>query len=397
MTSLLQGAEFDYALELRNETQKNYLRDSALNPQNLIGLHQGLENLSYTSLDFKLYFLENLGFTFYDTLYFQYNEEKENDKDNIFKQGYATFNLFRRFFLDLGKKVERNGISFYKNPTDFMIHQGELDLSKSKEEQTKLLEGIILAKAEFFLTKRISLSFAYSPLWEKADNTNEQYLGKLVFQMNSSDLEFIVYYNTFYKYGFNYSINVKNNLEFHLEGAVSEKGTKWEVEKLNQFILLHEKSTKYSPEFLIGGHLTFAEKGNLYFEYFYNHNGDTFSQWQNIGQEIEENKKSDNPVHMVNILTLNDLVKQTGFTYLRRHYAMLRYEKDNIRGDFSVRLTAVWEIPDIAGLCIISPIYQITDDFQINFDFFYYNGIKNSSFYYMYYKYAVRFSAVYNF
>ena len=85
MTSLLQGAEFDYALELRNETQKNYLRDSALNPQNLIGLHQGLENLSYTSLDFKLYFLENLGFTFYDTLYFQYNEEKENDKDNIFK------------------------------------------------------------------------------------------------------------------------------------------------------------------------------------------------------------------------------------------------------------------------------------------------------------------------
>ena len=56
---------------------------------------------------------------------------------------------------------------------------------------------------------------------------------------------------------------------------------------------------------------------------------------------------------------------------------MLRYEKKKILGDFGTRFTLLWEVPEIGGLVIISPLYQITENLNMNLDFFYYYGFAN--------------------
>ena len=160
--------------------------------------------------DLKLHLTEAISISCYDTAHikywyaltpdnqyhdFAYTPEDDYSFTNNLKQCYISFNIKEFLFFDIGRKVEKNGISFYKNPSDFMLYQGETDLSLSKDEQALLLKGNTLVKVELFATDKLFLSALYSPEIEQIDNDHQQIQGRLAYQFNNCDLDFIAYYN----------------------------------------------------------------------------------------------------------------------------------------------------------------------------------------------------------
>ncbi len=412
---MLFSIELEHHFQIKNISEKNIKNDTLLNPDNIMLFNYAYINRSTMDADFKLFLFDNLSFTLYDTAYVELKkyeeaennfqdpfytpaEEKKKEFKNILKQAYLSLSINERVFFDIGKKVEKNGISFYKNPSDFFVHKGDVNSFSSEEEQIALLKGVILAKTEIFVTDKLFASFAYSPEYEKIDNDLEQYQGRISFQMNSSDLDFIVYYNEYFKYGTNLSFNVTDNLVLHLEGALLEEKEKHCLDYNTFPYTTQQETIKYQGELIGGGHYTFTKAGDLYFEYFFNQAGYNKTEWNELIANLDQNQDTEILLNRANLYLINQTIHQNpGLTAMRKHYLMLHYNNDDLIGKLGLEVNGVIGLDQAGGLINAAPSYSIIDDLDLIFNITYFKGNKKSEFELIYYRYSLGFEIKYQF
>jgi len=356
----LIGFNYEYNFILKNKIIKPCLRNSVLNPGNILLLEENLKNTFEPTLELKLYFSDYFSFQLNDAFSIESEESKTTKLTNNIREMYFTVTPIDWLFIDAGRKVIRKGVSFFKNPVDFIKNKGDIEMSKSKSEQTKLLTGSELINTEIFL-KGITINIIYSPKLEVTEQSVEQFETILSFQFNTLNFDFFIYYSEIYKYGLNFSMILTDYLEFHFEASLIEKQDKWFFTKqYNSFLTETIETIKYPVNLISGFHFSFENGAALYCEYYYNQTGYSKEQWNRIINELESQNNT-------NTLFINSLIEKKGYTELQKHYAMMRIEKDEIIKKINGSFTTVFEFYYAGAILIPSITYNIIEDMDINF------------------------------
>ena len=369
----LTGFDYEYNLILKDKIIKPCLRNSVLNPENILLLEENLKNTFEPTLELKLYFSDYFSFQLNDAFSIESEESKTTKLTNNIRELYLTVTPIDFLFIDVGRKVIRKGVSFFKNPVDFVKNKGNIEMSKSKSEQTKLLTGSELINTEIFL-KGITINIIYSPKLEVTEQSVEQFETILSSQFNTLNFDFFIYYSEIYKYGLNFSIILTDYLEFHFEASLIEKQDKWFFTKqYNPFLSETVETIKYPVNLISGFHFSFENGTELYCEYYYNQTGYSKEQWNRIINELESQNN-------INTLFINSLIDKKGYTELQKHYAMMRIEKNEIIKKINGSFTTVFEFYYTGAILIPSITYNIIEDLDITFFSTVFTGTSKSEF-----------------
>ena len=139
------------------------MNESISNPDNLLGLNEHIENSFEAPLELKLFFGDILRINLYNAAIINSEESEKTYFTNNIRELYLTVTPVDWFFIDAGRKVVQKGIGFFKNPVDFIKNKGDMDLSKSKDDQVKFLIGPEVISFEVFIDK-FNFNYIYSPM-----------------------------------------------------------------------------------------------------------------------------------------------------------------------------------------------------------------------------------------
>ncbi|MDA3901674.1 MAG: hypothetical protein PF637_14280 [Spirochaetes bacterium] len=398
----LYGLAYDGNFGISTAVTKDMKNDSVLNPDNILDMGYPLSGTVAGDVDIRLLFHEKFTVSVVNTMLFRANyfEEKPDDADELehssdLRQLYATFTIGESFFIDAGRKVERAGSAFYRNPSNFFSSSDNSKLSRSKDEQDSNLIGNVLVKAEYFLGSSLSLDAVFSPENEFVDNNITQMQGRISYQFDNSNINLLCYYGDVWKFGTNLSAGIGNSVVLRAEFGISEIRDRY---LLNPVMLppgdsddgeLYEQrksSMQYPWELITGGHYTFSGGTDLYIEYYYNHLGYTQNEWDELMDTADNCRNVSLKYNRYSMYNLNGAIRDSGgITAARRHYLFLRYSKDNILfRKFNLASVMVIGFENLGGMFTISPQYEISGNSTLKFDLTVFKGTEKSEFEIMY-------------
>ncbi|MFW6364958.1 MAG: hypothetical protein ACOC2H_00630 [Spirochaetota bacterium] len=407
LASDLYSMEYDISGTVAGTAEKNYQKKSSLNPGNVIDRGYPLSGTASADVTIGVKLNDAASTTFSDTAYVRHNSYRTNpgnedewEYDNTVRQLYGTAAVGSRLFIDAGRKVERSGVSFYRNPSDFFVSAGETNLVLSKSEQDKSLVGTTLLKAQFFATSRLVLGAVYAPEIEVLDNDLHQIQGRVSYQLDWSDVDVICYYGDGVKLGSNLSANIGDAAGAHVEFGISDEKKRYRLAETKIPPGAPQEGRYYAPyrqtmdhpwEMIVGGHYTFSDASNLYAEYYYNHSGYTQSEWDDLMDIADTCNDISFFFNEVSMKYLNrTLQKSGGLTSVRRHYLFLRYAKDDIFfNDFNIASVVVAGLENPGGLVTISPEYEFTDNAAGRADMTVFGGTSKSEYELMYHRFGL--------
>jgi hypothetical protein len=406
---------FDSKISVKNRITKDVQKETILNPDNMLKLGYPLTDTLSGDADIKTTFNDVFSVTFTDTAFMSYSrfehtyrKQKDWDFNNDVKQLYATAGIGEIFFVDAGRKVETNGVSFYKNPSDFLKSGGSSNLSRSKDEQDAQLIGTVLVKAQYYISDRLVAEAVYSPKYTRVDNKLHQTQGRISYQTDDSDFDVICYYGDVLKLGSNVSGNLGESAELHLEAGIAQKGKRFltDIQQLpptatekETFYGLDKQTMNYPWNTILGGHYTFKDGSDVYAEYYYNHIGYTEREWNKIIRAADQCHDVSLFFNKVSLYNVNSAVRDTGgITSARRHYVFLRYSKDDFfLQNFNFASIVILGIEEPGGLVTVTPSYDVSDNIDASIDITLYGGTKKSEFELMYSRFSLAGEVKYSF
>ncbi len=209
-------------------------------------------------------------------------------------EGYLSLRLNPRFTLDAGKKTTKWGKGYAWNPVAFV------DRPKDPEDPLEALEGFYVVSADITRSFQGPLkTLAFTPvLLPVLENLNSSFgkpghlnfAGKVYFLLWNTDIDFLFLTgeSRTTRFGFDFSRNLKSNLEIHAEWAWLTDLERIETSQDGRL------STTVSDEMsaLVGLRYLTASETNFIAEYY--HNGAGFGQRES--EAIFEQAKSPSAV-----------------------------------------------------------------------------------------------------
>lgn len=374
----LMASGFRYRFEIRDRLFKQVLRESALNPGNLLQVDTSLENRLELNGEMRLALGESVILSAADILRLHLEEGETARVTNVLREALVTLRVSPLLFIDVGKKLLRCGSGFFKQPLDFIIYQGETDLSRSREEQDRLLEGRYGVRVEYFLGS-LTTSLFYVPAWRLVEQGAHQVLLSTQYKWGQQDAELVVHYDGHWNAGIGYSAVVGQALTLHLEAAWRSEQVRYGFQESYGYLsAVAEK--KQGLQLLAGAHYTFAGGAGLWLEYYFRQVGWSGSEWESFLSHIEQNKANSTAQQQANLYALNEAVSGTGFTDLQRHYAMLRFAHRNLWPGFDFSVVAVTEFLHPGLMVLAAPVLRPWEGVAFKATASLFPGVDNSEF-----------------
>ncbi|HRX16686.1 MAG TPA: hypothetical protein P5123_10265 [Spirochaetota bacterium] len=391
---------FSFSASADNETEN----DTKLNPGNILDMGYPTGASLNSDIDIRLLMHRNFTFSIANSSYIRYNyytdkpEDGETwEHDNTLKQLFGTFHAGEHLIIDAGKKTERNGIMFFRNPSDFFQTGSTTGLSRSKEERDADLEGSVLVKGEIFIGSNVSVNAVFSPEYERVDNSITQIQCGISYQFDAADFTLTGYKGDVYKLGTSASANIGTSAVIRGEASVSEEKNRFTLSKGTTAPNDPNEGIYYKPEESImrrpweasvGGQYTFKDGSDLYAEYYYNHAGYTDIEWNDLMKVIDQCSNVSQFYNRISMLQLNGVIRDNGgITAARRHYLFFRYSKnDIIFEDFNFAAATVIGLENAGGLLTLSPQYEISNNTSLKGDATFFGGEDESEFELMYHR-----------
>jgi hypothetical protein len=302
---------------------------------------------------------------------------------NRINELYLTFPFRQTAFLDIGKIVDRNGVAFFMNPTDFLILRRPDLNAESKESAERFYEGLTMARIQMLLPL-LTIEAGYAPriTW----NENRRQFGRYLFSMQKTglvycktggtlkgiDLKGIVVYDSSLVAGFNSSKAVGERLELHAEVAFKRKYNRWGLTKV-QFGPPDSHTLSYdscfstpgywSASVVTGGHCSFSNGFNLMLEYFFNGEGLFPADLLAFRGSLTEARKAYDSFQFRNLSlrslqSYDELIEHCGIPGLSRHYLMVRLFTP-IGQYLSLEGINAQSLTDFSGSIIVRPSISI--------------------------------------
>jgi hypothetical protein len=193
-------------------------------------------------------------------------------------EGYLALRPSPQFTLDVGKKTTKWGKGYAWNPVSFV------DRPKDPEDPLEALEGFYVLSADItrsfqgplktlaFTPVLVPVTESFNSSFGKSGHLN--FAGKVYFLLWNTDIDFLFLTgeSRTARYGFDFSRNLKTNLEVHAEWAWMTEVERTEISQNEQF------ATTVSGEMstLVGLRYLTVRETNFIVEYY--HNGAGFSQ-----------------------------------------------------------------------------------------------------------------------
>jgi hypothetical protein len=309
--------------------------------------------------------------------YVEIDSVEEPDLKNRINELYLTFPFLSMVFLDAGKIVDRNGVAFFMNPTDFLILNKPDMNAESKESVERFYEGLTMARIQV-LFPALTVEAGYAPriVWNDAwwflghflssMQKNELFYGKIGGTLKGIDIKGIFAYDSMIKAGLNSSKAIGDRIELHAEVALKEKYNDWFLTKVqfmtpDSSILSYDSSysipRNWSVSMVTGGHYSFSNGINLMLEYFFNGEGLAPSDMRAMQKSMSDSRQAfDTPqfrnFSLRSLQSYKAIIEHNGIPGLSRHYIMERLFIP-IGSSLSLEGIQVQSFSDFSGSIII--------------------------------------------
>lgn len=388
----LFAVEYEVGFSAKEKLAKEIKKESVLNPDNLLGLGYPLCCETALHGDVEIYVNNHLTVNGSDSVFFTYEnnedgaeEKHEYEVENRVKELYSTLYAGDALLVDIGRKIEKNGVSYYTNPTDFLIDDEIAILGNDEADEKR--EGDLMARGELLVGSSFSFSLLYAPPTEYVSelSTRSEGItqGAVSWQGESMDLNLIFHYSDMWCTGTNYSANIGDSIEVHAEIALLQKSCRTMPELLgDEYYTLEEEEYAHPMEAVLGSVYTFQDGSAFHCEYYYNGRGFSRDQWESYNDIIDEAGDLVLPQNYQTIAAANGAFAQNrGFTFLRQHYFFLRYSKTFLADEkLEIAVMGMTGLEELGGFAGISPSYEINDHLLTNIDVTMFGGEEGSEF-----------------
>ena len=376
--------------------------NSLLTPKNLVH-HTDFLHRSIAAVDLKIDYEDFLSAIVKDTLIWSIDEDRNDDWNNYFQEGYTAIMFSDRIYLHVGKENYVGGISYAWNPTDYFAQNSDIfgpeQDNQSRREQRP---GTYLTKIEYFSPIGPAF-FIYAPHIDAGKkgfegNQEHQYYGKIalaIFQDYNPEISF--YYKDRPSFGINWSGGVTDALVVQVEAAVT-KGPDFEIIKEGPPIgspfdpqktfFFDKRPNRFYLQAVVGINYTLPYNVNLIAEYYYNQVGMSHRELEKHNDFLEySGTRADNPLfndplgRNLYFGYIGSAAERFNAARMGQHYFFIRVARNGfISDDLNVSLNNIINLQDPSVASNLKFDYALGEHFTFTTALYGFMGSRRSEF-----------------
>lgn len=309
----------------------------------------------------------------------------------VTQEAFAEYQPSPDVSLSAGKLILRWGSGYVWNPSNPV---NDPDANNTSRARTYQREGDYALKYEW--TERAGTASVYvtraiqnDPLLSAPRSRENYVLARYQHMFDGADITGVIGGNSEEKFaGFSTSLVLGNQLELHAEGGLRNVRRTPQIDIVNiplgsttsePVAVWNFKSVKETtPTFLAGGQYTFENKANVILEYFYNGNGFTPREYNQLlaAAKLSASVATDSPVRPIAtgfLLESNRLVGR-----IRQHYLFGRWAREDILPGLEASIYVRYGLSDQSTVNGLLLRYSLSQRSKVQFGAELYRGGTNS-------------------
>ena len=284
---------------------------------------------------------------------------------------YGEYSVTAETFLYLGRRNVVLGQSYGANPMDVFFDSLDLDRTANESRRRREVEGQDMLGFEILPSDNITLSGYWAPSF---DSFNEGAPDRTLIAMNlllpgwNADLTLLAFDDEHPGTGLSLTKTTGDTIVLYGDATLRRSRDRLQIYRsqdpsaLPGSFITEEDSQQNYIESSIGFSYSFESSATLNVEYYYNQNGYSSAEWDEIAGVIDTNAANLNQglqddLPERNLLLLNSALR---YSFLRQHYGFARYyHPDPLGVGASTEATVLHSLKDQSGVASVRVEYEV--------------------------------------